>query len=552
MGDFKVREIIRYPDGMPVKIQLLSMKEYPWHTHDDIQIVYVLKGELELKLTYAAYHLPADSIHFIHSDDVHGFRSLTEDNLVLLVNINMDYFQKFFPGLATQLFTTNINTYASAYKQQLLLKSYIFAMVSELYKKGTGYQQRITDIAMDLIKVLHRNFRGFVLNREEKLIEHSISNDLIQMDRISRVVSFVYANYPYKLSLSSIASDENINLYYLSHLFQRFVGESFRNFVSMVRVEMSESMLLSSDASVSQISQDIGFSNPKYYVENFERWFGYHPKVYRELFASRIIGRAQPVIRELPLEEIKDRVTFYLSQFPLQKDSYLQVLSANVDFEKPPIARMEFFEGFDLLSEIKTISALMKVKSAHSKQEPAELYYKTSSQGCCISLLKELIQHNTSALQKLAFSDSGSQPGGLLAINGLKKPLYYLYCFLKEFYTDIIETGPSFLASGEGNQIKVLAFNESQEDTMYIDFNFLNMKTNYKLTEKKLVAANTCIDYWCKLNFQNPIEERDFHHIEAMSAPRISFEVIPKAASCVYHCTLNPQDILLLELDEMN
>lgn len=545
-------EIIDYPDGMPVKIQLLRIKEYPWHAHNDIQIVYILKGELELKLTYAAYHLPADSIHFIHSDDVHGFRSLTEDNLVLLVNINMEYFQKFFPDLDTQLFTTNINAYASAYKQQLLLKSYIFAMVWELYKKSTGHQQRITDIAMDLLKVLQRNFRGFMLNREEKLIEHSISNDLIQMDRISRVVSFVYKNYPYKLSLSSIASDENINLYYLSHLFQRFVGESFRNFVSMVRVEMSETMLLSSDASISQISQDIGFSNPKYYVENFERWFGYHPKVYRELFSSRIIGRAQPVITELPLEEIKDRVNFYLSQFPLQKDSYLQVLSAKVDFEKDSLAQMELFGGFDLLSEIKTLSSLMKSKSFQNKLEPAELYYKTSSQGCCIALLKELLQNNTAALQKIAFSDSANQPNGLLAINGLKKPLYYLYCFLKEFYPNIIDVGPSFLASREGHKIKVLAFNESQEDTMYIDFNFLNIKTNYKLTEKKLVAANTCIDYWCKLNFQNPIEETDFHHIEAMSAPRISFEVIPKASAYVYHCTLNPQDILLLQLEEMN
>lgn len=544
-------EKIDYPDGMPVKIQLLNIKEYPWHAHNDIQIVYVLKGELELKLTYTAYRLPENSIHFIHSDDVHGFQSLTEDNRVILININMEYFRDFFPNLDTQIFTTKINENASAYKQQLLLKSYIFAMISELYKKGPDYQKRVKDIAMDLMNALYRNFRGFTVNREEKIIEHKISHDLLQMDRISRVVSFVYANYPYKLSLSSIASDENINSYYLSHLFQRFVGESFRNFVSMVRVEMSEIMLLSTDASISQIAQDMGFSNPKYYVDNFESWFGCHPKEYRQRFSDRIIGRSEPVIEELPLGSIKDTILAYLSQFPLLKDAYHQVLTANVDFHKATLYRTNLFEDCDLVPDVTVLSELIKKKALQNKIEPAALYYKTPSQSCCISLLKDIVQNHPEALQKIYFSDSLHHTNGMLAINSLKKPLYYLYCFLEELYPDIIETAPSFLAAREGNNIQILVFNESDDDPMYIDFNFLNITQNYKLTEKRLIASNSCIDYWCQLNFQSPIKDVDFSHIEAMSSPRISFEVIPKTATYLYHLTLNPQDIILLQFEEM-
>jgi hypothetical protein len=86
---------------------------------------------------------------------------------------------------------------------------------------------------------------------------------------------------------------------------------------------------------------------------------------------------------------------------------------------------------------------------------------------------------------------------------------------------------------------------------MYIDFSFLNITQNYKLTEKRLIASNSCIDYWCQLNFQNPIKDVDFSHIEAMSSPRVSFEVIPKTATYLYHLTLSPQDIILLQFEEM-
>lgn len=544
-------EKIDYLDGLPVKVQLLNIQYYPWHAHHDIQIIYILEGELKLKLTYTSYTLPKNSIHFIHSDDVHGFESLSGDNLVILLNINMEYFLEFFPNLDTQIFTTKVNENVSTYKQQVLLKSYIFSMISELHTKKTGYQVRTKDVAMNLMNALYRDFRGFTVNREERIFEHKISHDLLQMDRISRVVSFVYANYQYKLRLSSIASDENINVYYLSHLFQRFVGESFRDFVSMVRVEMSEIRLLSSDASISQIAQDIGFSNAKYYVEHFKSWFGYHPKEYRQIFAEKILGKAKPIITELPLDSIKETVDSYTCQFPICKESTDQVLTANINFQKPPLYQVDFFDDCRLFPDVIILATLIKKRSLQSKVEPTSLYYKTSSQSHCIELLKELIQNPDTPLEKICFSDSSHSANGMLAINGLKKPLYYLYCFLEELYPMIIDVTPSYVVSKQNDNIQILVFNESEISSTYIDFNFFNIKSSYKLTEKKLVASHSCIDYWCQLNFQSPITDIDYNHIEAMSAPQISFEIIPKTRNYMYHLSLAPQDITLLQLEKI-
>ena len=44
---------IDYEDGLPVKLEVCTIGQYPWHTHNDIQIVYVLEGEIEIKIAYA-------------------------------------------------------------------------------------------------------------------------------------------------------------------------------------------------------------------------------------------------------------------------------------------------------------------------------------------------------------------------------------------------------------------------------------------------------------------------------------------------------------------
>ena len=40
---------IDYEDGLPVKLEVCTIGQYPWHTHNDIQMVYVLEGEIEIK-----------------------------------------------------------------------------------------------------------------------------------------------------------------------------------------------------------------------------------------------------------------------------------------------------------------------------------------------------------------------------------------------------------------------------------------------------------------------------------------------------------------------
>lgn len=46
-----------YADDFPLNIQIIQVDEIPFHYHQDVELVYVLKGEIRLKNGYYNYLL---------------------------------------------------------------------------------------------------------------------------------------------------------------------------------------------------------------------------------------------------------------------------------------------------------------------------------------------------------------------------------------------------------------------------------------------------------------------------------------------------------------
>ncbi|MCG8485647.1 MAG: AraC family ligand binding domain-containing protein, partial [Clostridia bacterium] len=97
-------EKINYPDGNPVKIEFISVKEYPLHTHNDLEIIYVLEGDIDLQLSYYTYHLSEKDIHIVNTKDIHGIYSKNKASLLLILYVNMDYFERYHPDLKKIIF----------------------------------------------------------------------------------------------------------------------------------------------------------------------------------------------------------------------------------------------------------------------------------------------------------------------------------------------------------------------------------------------------------------------------------------------------------------
>lgn len=518
-------ETIQYEEGLPVKVQVLRIDHYPWHTHKDIQLIYVIEGEVELKMIYARYRLVKNNIHVIHNADVHGFKGISKNNLVVVLSLNMDYFLAYYPDLDTQVFSTKVHEDVATYKKQMVIKTYIFSIISELHSRHRGYSERITACSRELISVLYQDFRGFRVNLEKRTFEHEVPRDMVQIDRISRVVGFIYQNYPYKLSLTAIAKQENINNYYLSHLFQRLVGDSFRNFVSMVRVEMSEYELLTTDTSISQISQNVGFSNAKYYVDNFRQWFGCHPREYRQLYRDEILGRTPVAVHYLPLDSINDVIESY-GETPVFKGTAEEIKSVEISFKKQSVHALRPQE--------RRVSA-------------SELYAAYEPQQQCLALLKPYMLPPHTPFFPSVLTDTGSCTDGIFTLNGMPKPLYHVRRFLEQQYDTVCQCESWYMVTVEGKNAQILFFNEDPGCSLDFEFHFFQMPGAYRITERRLCPEHSCIAFWKQLKFEEPLPPQSKRQIEAMSAPRISFQIINSSGSFTWSARLEPLEIAFVE-----
>lgn len=532
---------ITYDENLSVKVELMDIKSYPIHSHPDFQIFYVLEGELSLTLFYATYRLQPGSIHIIHSEDVHSIKSITESNLVLVLSFDRDYFKSVFPHFVTTVFITNIEE--GSFAKRDILRDQIFAIAAEDYDRSPGYVARINNAAVSLINTLMNNFRGFVIDSSEKAFVHRTSHDYMQVDRISRIIQFVYENYPYKISLSDIAEREHMSSYYLSHVFRKLVGVNFRDFLSMVRIEMSEVSVLSTDKSIAQISQDMGFSDAKYYVSHFYDHMGCHPKEYRRRYRDKVLGPVAPETTEYSLEKLKPIIGNF-TQYPVFKKDIEKVNHIEMDFSaqpegrfRPPAKNSAIFD--DIYSGFATGSV---------SYDMSRIYRDILPQESAVSLLRCITEAPGSfAYPQINLTDRPDTVAGLLTPNGLRKPLYYLLEMLEKLPADIVLHGPNYLGLQDTDTKYLLIFNPEKDENLTVDIIARNLSSEYKVTKHKMIAVNSCLNFWAQLNFSSSLEDEDIENINYMSKPDIEFELIPMMEQYYTSIELAPYDIFLLK-----
>lgn len=107
-------------------------------------------------------------------------------------------------------------------------------------------------------------------------------------------MDYMYENYERKLTLSEIAENEKLSIYYLSHIIKEATGLSFQDLLSYIRVEESERLLLESGKKIVLSQRKWAFRRYSYYIKHFEQWFGMHPLEYRKRIHGKIHDAGEP------------------------------------------------------------------------------------------------------------------------------------------------------------------------------------------------------------------------------------------------------------------
>lgn len=102
--------------------------------------------------------------------------------------------------------------------------------------------------------------------------------------KIKDIMAYIEEHYyDHNLSVSSVASEFDLNPVYLSRFFKEQTGEGVLNTINKIRMEKAKVFLKDIELNIKNISEMVGFLNSTVFIRTFKKYEGITPGKYREL-----------------------------------------------------------------------------------------------------------------------------------------------------------------------------------------------------------------------------------------------------------------------------
>ena len=99
-----------------------------------------------------------------------------------------------------------------------------------------------------------------------------------------RIKEYIDAHYLEDLKLPEIAAALHINPYYLSHTFKDLTGSSPMSYIIRRRIDEAQSLLLTTNLTITAIAMECGYNNSNYFQSVFKNIVGMTPGKYRKMW----------------------------------------------------------------------------------------------------------------------------------------------------------------------------------------------------------------------------------------------------------------------------
>lgn len=232
------------------------------HAHSQIELIYLLKGEMNMKLRNEVFTLHDDDFLIINANVSH---SLVSESAVIYAVIHINYHK-----LSNRL-------------GDIPLKFQLNTALRE--------NSETNDIRYILKKIMfrHQNLEGgAVLYRESLyylLLNSLVGNFMIKVDdessldygRLLKIKNFIYLHFNEPISLNQLANLLHFSPSYMSKYFKKHIGMNFLEYLTEVRLINSLIDLKKSIHSITRIAMDNGFANSNAFLNAFKKKYQMTP-----------------------------------------------------------------------------------------------------------------------------------------------------------------------------------------------------------------------------------------------------------------------------------
>ena len=244
----------------------------PPHWHSGAEIIFVIKGKVNIMFNDSWHTLEKDSMIFIPPKQIHccSCDDATAEKIVLgFKEICLGA-----GGIGLSL-PTDVLNFCVFHN----LESTPLPMLIKDFNKHASSNPIYSE---DLIA------KAILLQIYAFLIQHWSSQGIdLDTTSKSKIASMIYkhieAHYMEELSPYEIAKQFHISYSGLAKIIQKYSHTTFIKYVNQIRIENAKRLLALTDKSITEIGFECGFSVTSYFIKTFNSFTHMTPKSYRNL-----------------------------------------------------------------------------------------------------------------------------------------------------------------------------------------------------------------------------------------------------------------------------
>lgn len=151
-----------------------------------------------------------------------------------------------------------------------------------------------------LIEAVENALEVMETRNRTKRLEKMVDPVLLDLDEdrtmlsgpVRMAIQYIEDHLAEPFGLTDVAKHIPVNPSYLSVLFKEQMNVTFSEYVTRIRMQKAKELLLSTDLSVNEIAERVGYRTAKYFIKQFKEYAGTSPGQFRaQSAANRAEGR---------------------------------------------------------------------------------------------------------------------------------------------------------------------------------------------------------------------------------------------------------------------
>lgn len=259
------------------------------HTHDYLELAYIVRGSFRQRILNRDITFQEGEFCLIDKNCLHQDYLQNPDAVVLFLGIANDIFAE----IMNENVTTEkiISFLQSALMKQKDLQQYLHfkptegateqmhaclsLLLSELYDRKTGSSYICKGLLLRIFRLLSTSYE-FSLSREQRK-----TMSWILFEEVSAYMKQHYA----AIAIQDLQSAFHFQEDYFNRLIKEKTGMTYSAYLQHIRLEHAERLLLTTDQTVDEIADAVGYHNKGYFYKIFIQKRGMTPAQYRKTAA---------------------------------------------------------------------------------------------------------------------------------------------------------------------------------------------------------------------------------------------------------------------------